>query len=341
VRQSPVQMERNIGVEGTARLEPPCQRGGDHRDLIAERGVVVLDDLGAPLHDADELERDDQVRLVTRVTAEVWLAHLGLGEEGNAQGGANVQSVLGGGASGHDYLVQPGRIGHAAPQHRDPVRGEVLGVAARAALEGGWCLAGNATRRGVPQDLQGAVKPDDVHRLLDFRDPGHGRSNLLGVPRSRNGVEFCEHLHIRWVGASQVGREGGLRTSSSSHRGEGDAAHEANEHDQREVPGPAPTEGGPEPVEDARMTAPIIRVLPFLLVHARKPDLWRRAGRCRSIVADQSRATKVGTTSSGARAGTRPLCAVDGMAGFDGIGDLAGRHSCQSAWRRPARKRPD
>ena len=240
-------MERDIGVVGTARLELPGQRGGHDGDLVAERGIVVLDDLGVPLHDADELERDDEVGLVLRVTGEVRLARLGVGEEGHAQGGPDAQPELGGGPRGHDDLVRAGRVGHAALQHRDPVRGEVLGVAARAALEGGWRLARNA-HGDLPQDLQVAVEADDGHRSLDIGDPGHGLGHLLRVPRARDGGELREHLHVRGVGARQVGREGGLRAAGPGHRGHGDAPHEADEHDQREVPGPAPAESGPEPV---------------------------------------------------------------------------------------------
>ena len=41
-----VEMQRGVGVVGAARLEPLGQRGGDDRHLVAQRGVVVLDDLG-------------------------------------------------------------------------------------------------------------------------------------------------------------------------------------------------------------------------------------------------------------------------------------------------------
>ena len=59
VRQSSVEMERDVGVVGAARLELPGQSGGDHRDPVAERGIVVLDDLGAPFDDPHEFEGDD------------------------------------------------------------------------------------------------------------------------------------------------------------------------------------------------------------------------------------------------------------------------------------------
>ncbi len=43
--KSAVEVQRDVGVVGAARLEPPGQRRGDHRHLVAQRGVVVLDDL--------------------------------------------------------------------------------------------------------------------------------------------------------------------------------------------------------------------------------------------------------------------------------------------------------
>ena len=130
---------------------------------------------------------------------------------------------------------------------RHPVRGEVLGVTARAALEGGRRLARDA-RRAPSQDLQVAVEADDGDRSFDVGDTGRRRRHLLRIPRSRDGGEFREHLHVRRVGARQIGREGGLCAAGPGHRGHGDTPHEADEHDQREVPRPTPTEGGPETV---------------------------------------------------------------------------------------------
>ena len=75
----------------------------------------------------------------------------------------------------------PGGVGHAALHDRDPVRRVVRSVGARAALEGGGCLARDS-RRTLPQDLQVAVEADDGARLARHRGPG---------PRPRRPV--CEY----------------------------------------------------------------------------------------------------------------------------------------------------
>ena len=149
-----------------------------------------------------------------------------------------------------DMTISSDRAGSAMRPFRTVTRSveKYRGVGARAAFQCGWRLTWNARSTVVPENLQGAVEADDGHRSLDVGDPGHCRIHLLRVPRVRDGTELGEHPQIRWVGARQVGREGGLRAAPPGHRRHGDAAHQADEDDQGEVAGPAPAEGGPEPV---------------------------------------------------------------------------------------------
>ena len=65
-----IELQRNVGVIGAARLQPPGQRRGDHRQLITQSRVIVLHDLRVKLNDADQPQRDHQVRLVRRIPGE-------------------------------------------------------------------------------------------------------------------------------------------------------------------------------------------------------------------------------------------------------------------------------
>ena len=66
---SPVELQRDVGVVGAARLSPPGQRRSEHGQLVSERRVIVLDDLHTVLHDADQFQCDYQVGLVRREAA--------------------------------------------------------------------------------------------------------------------------------------------------------------------------------------------------------------------------------------------------------------------------------
>ena len=86
-----IELQGNVRVIGAARLQPPGQRRGEHRQLVTQSRVIVLHDLRVELNDADQPQRDHQVRLVRRIAGERRRVHLGGGEESHAQSRPDAQ----------------------------------------------------------------------------------------------------------------------------------------------------------------------------------------------------------------------------------------------------------
>ena len=298
-----VELQGDIRVIGAARLQPPGQRRGDHRQLVTQSRVIVLDDLPAVLNNADQLQRDHQVRLVRRIASERRRVHLGGGEERQAQRRPQAQTLLGGGARGHDHLVAARRIGHPALHHADPVLREVLPI--RAALQRGRRLTRDCAAAGRPEGLQRAIKADHVHGAPDIPHPGDSPVYPRRVADARNRIELGEGLHVRGVGTRQVNRKRRLRATSPRHRRHRHAAHHTDQKQQHHVPAPPPAETGPEPV--TRLPHHARGQLARTIQHppgARLRRVHRLVGRYRGSLAQSRRRSKAGSPSDPPRAST-------------------------------------
>ena len=246
VLRAAAEVQRLVGVEGAAGGQLLRESGRDDRQLVAERLAVVDHDLGGVFDEADESERDDAgggslgypVKPGVTTCAEVKKATR------RWEPSCRPREV----AAPGDSMSSSGSRGlaRAARQHGHPVRHEVLAL--RAALEARRRLTGDPRNEALPEHLQRAVETDDRDSLLHPRDAGDGLVHPRGIPDPRNWFELTEDLCILGVRAGQVGGERGLGAPGPGQGRERDASHQADQHHQREVPGAAPTERGPEAV---------------------------------------------------------------------------------------------
>ena len=231
---------------GAALGEQPGQRRGEQRAAVAlDVGVVLglfraVDDL------ADHLHHFRQVRLG-------WPArlHLRVREEAQRGHGADVHRRRGALRVDH-RLVGLAGVSHPALDDGHPVGLEVLAV--QTAVQ---ALAARLLLLVLPGAEHGHVQPfvaghvPDAGQRGDLRD--HGRVVALAA---RHSVQAGQHGQVGRVGARQVGGERGLGAAGGGHRAHRQAAEQAEQQHEREVPGPALTPRAPEPVprdsEDVR-----------------------------------------------------------------------------------------
>lgn len=128
----------------------------------------------------------------------------------------------------------------------DPVLRQVLPI--RAALDRGRRLTRDTAAGGRSQELQRAVKADDVHGAPDVAHPGDGPVYPRRVTGARNRIELGEDLHIPGVGTRQVSRKRGLGAAGPRDRRHRHATHHTDEKDQHQIPAPPAAKTGPEPV---------------------------------------------------------------------------------------------
>ena len=239
-----VELQGDIGIAGAACRQPPGQGWSEHAELRPQGGVVVLDDLGARLNDADQLQLERHVGPIGEHTCGYGRAHLGVGVDADGEGRPDMEPVLRGATRRHDELVLDVRVEHPTPDDGGAIDGRVLAV--EAAFEGRRRLAGHGVHGHLGPLGEGGIEPDDVGGALDVGQPSDGTVDPSRVPRSRHGDVLVEGHHVRRVGAGQVDGKGTLGAPGAGHRPHGHSAQDAHHQDDAQVPTPAASERGPE-----------------------------------------------------------------------------------------------
>jgi hypothetical protein len=240
-------LHRNQRVIGAAGGQLARKGRAQDGELVAQGGgVVVLDDLEAVLHDADQLQSDRQVGLVGRVPGEVRRCGLCICEEPHSQGGTDVQPLLGRTARRHYELVVTRCVRHAALKHDHSVDGYELPVGAP--LHRGRRF----TRRGVAfdglEDLKVAVEADHLFRAFYIAELGDGGVEARRVPGPSDGCKLGEKLFLGGVSAGQVDGVGGLRAPGCCHRPHGHAAEQTGQDDEGQIASPSVVQRAARPV---------------------------------------------------------------------------------------------
>ena len=217
------------------------ERRSHHREAVGLVNVI-LDHLVVESDDPHQRGVHPKGRGHTG-RAEPRQVHLRLNVEPQGNHLADMHAEETGGAGGHHDLVRPLRVCQPSLRGREAVLREELPVET--------AHRDHSLRCAEPRGAIGSKRYE--RRCDEARHPFHsGQMCDLGSQRRTwtavGGGVVHRHAQIRRVGPGQEGRVRRLRPPGAGDRGHGQATHQADEEDEREVSGPPAMKGGTEPV---------------------------------------------------------------------------------------------